>query len=54
MTERTQRQRVAIKKVGNRGSRVETLRNSPIVIRDLYSDTVEEPLRDNSKISIGT
>ena len=28
MTERTQRQRVAIKKVGRRGSRVETLSNS--------------------------
>ena len=54
MTERVQRQRVAIKKVGSRGSRVETLRNSPIVIRDPYSDAVKELLTDNSKISIGT
>ena len=54
MTERVQRQRVVIKKVGSRGSRVETLRNSPIVVRDPYSDTVKELLRDNSKISIGT
>ena len=54
MTERTQRQRVAIRKVESRGSRVEMLRNSPIVVRDPWSDAVEEPLRDNSKISIGT
>ena len=53
MTERTQKQRVAIRKVGSRGSRVETLRNSPIIIRDPCSDTIKEPLRDNSKISIG-
>ena len=46
MTERAQRQRVAIKKVGRRGSRVEMLRNSPIVIRDPCSDAVKEPLRD--------
>ena len=54
MTERTQRQRVVIKKVGSRGSRAETLKNSPVVIRDPSSDAVKEPLRDNSKISIGT
>ena len=49
MTQRTQKQRVAIKKVGNRGSRVEMLRNSPVAIRDPYSDAVKELLRDNSK-----
>ena len=54
MTERAQRQRVAIRKVGSRGFRVEMLRNSPIVIRDPCSDTVKELLRDNSKSSIGT
>ena len=43
----------AIKRVGRRGSRAETLSNSPIVIKDPYSDTVKELLRDNSKISIG-
>ena len=53
MTERTQKQRVVIRKVGSRGSRVEMLRNSPIVIKDPYSDAVKELLRDNSKISIG-
>ena len=53
MTDRVQRQRVAIRKVGSRGSRVEMLRNSPIVVRDPCSDAVKEPLRDNSKISIG-
>ena len=53
MTERVQRQRVAIKKVGSRGSRAETLSNSPVVIREPCSDAVKEPLRDNSKISIG-
>ena len=52
MTERAQRQRVAIRKVGSRGSRAEMLRNSPVVIRDPCSDTVKELLRDNSKISI--
>ena len=45
---------MAIKKVGSRGFRVEMLRNSPIVVRDPCSDTVKEPLRDNSKLSIGT
>ena len=54
MVKRTQRQRVAIKMVESRGSRAEMLSNSPIVIRDPWSDAVEEPLRDNSKISIGT
>ena len=54
MMQRTQKQRVAIKKVGSRGSRVEILRNSPVVVRDPYSDTVKEPLRDKSKISIRT
>ena len=49
MTERAQRQRVAIRKVGSRGSRAEMLSNSPIVVRDPWSDTVKEPLRDNSK-----
>ena len=46
MTERTQKQRVAIRKVGSRGSRVEMLRNSPIVVRDPCSDAVNELLRD--------
>ena len=46
MTERAQRHRVAIKKVGSRGSRVEMLSNSPVVIRDPWSDTVNKPLRD--------
>ena len=49
MTERAQRQRVAIRKVGKRGSRAEMLRNSPIVVRDPWSDAVKELLRDNSK-----
>ena len=49
MTDRAQRQRVAIRKVGSRGSRAETLKNSPVVIRDPWSDTVKKPLRDNSK-----
>ena len=52
MTQRTQKQRVVIKKVGSRGSRVEMLKNSPIIVRDPCSDTVKKPLRDNSKISI--
>ena len=34
MTKRMQRQRVVIKKVGSRGSRVEMLNNSLVVIRD--------------------
>ena len=46
MTERAQRQRVAIKKVGSRGSRAEMLNNSPIVVRDPWSDAVKKPLRD--------
>ena len=46
MTQRTQKQRVAIKKVGSRGSRVEMLKNSPIVVRDPCSDAVKELLRD--------
>ena len=53
ITERAQRQRVAIKKVESRGSRVETLSNSPVVFRDPCSGTVKEPLRDNSKLGIG-
>ena len=44
--QRTQRQRVVIRKVGNRGSRAEMLRNSPVVVRDPYPDAVKEPLRD--------
>ena len=54
MTERTQKQRVVVRKVGRRGSRVKMLRNSPIVVRDPCSDAVKESLRDNSKLSIGT
>ena len=54
MTERAQRQRVAIKKVGSRGSRAEMLRNSPVVVKDPCSGAVKEPLRDNSQISIRT
>ena len=46
MTKRVQRQRVAIKKVGRRGSRAETLSNSPIVVRDPWSDAVKKLLRD--------
>ena len=46
MTQRMQKQRVAIKKVGSRGSRVEMLKNSPIVIRDPCSDAIKKPLRD--------
>ena len=46
MTDRAQRQRVAIRKVENRGSRTEMLRNSPIVVRDPCSDAVKELLRD--------
>ena len=34
MARRIQKQRVAIKKVGNRGSRAETLSNSPVIVRD--------------------
>ena len=49
ITERTQRQRVVIKKVGSRGSRVEMLRNSLVVVRGPSSDAVKEPLKDNSK-----
>ena len=37
---------MAIKKVGSRGSRAETLNNSLIVVRDPWSDAVKEPLRD--------
>ena len=46
MVERTQRQRVAIKRVGSKGSSAETLNNSPVVVRDPGSDAVEKPLRD--------
>ena len=53
MVRRTQRQRVVIRRVGSRGSSVEMLNNSPVVIGDPGSDAVGEPLRDNSKISIG-
>ena len=35
MTKRTQKQRVAIKRVGSSESRAETLSNSPVVVRDL-------------------
>ena len=53
MIKRTPRQRVAIRKVGSRGFRVEMLSNSPVVIRDPCSDAVKKLLRDNSKLSIG-
>ena len=43
-----------IKRVGKRGSRAEMLSNSPRVGQVSKSDTVKEPLRDNSKISMGT
>ena len=46
MVRRTQRQRVAIKRVGRKGSRAEMLNNSPIVVRDPLSDAVKKPLRD--------
>ena len=46
MVRRAQRQRVAIRRVGSRGSSVEMLNNSPVVVRDPVSDAVEEPLRD--------
>ena len=49
MTERMQKQRVAIRKVGSRGSRAEMLSNSPVIVRDPCSDAVKELLRDNSK-----
>ena len=45
---------MVIKRVGSRVSRAEMLRNSPIVVRDPWSDAVKKLLRDNSKISIGT
>ena len=41
-----QRQRVVIRRVGSRGSSVEMLNNSPVVVRDPGSDTVKKPLRD--------
>ena len=46
MVRRTQRQRVAIKRVGRRGSRAEMLNNSPMVVRDPLSGAVKKPLRD--------
>ena len=46
MVKRAQRQRVVIKRVGSKGSSVEMLNNSPVVIRDPGSDAVEELLRD--------
>ena len=46
MTDRAQRQRAVIRKVGSRGSRAEMLKNSPIVVRDPCSDVVKKPLRD--------
>ena len=46
MVRRTQRQRVAIKRVGRRGSRAEMLNKSPMVVRDPLSDAVKKPLRD--------
>ena len=46
MTDKAQRQRVAIRKVGSRGSRAETSKNSPVVVRDPWSDVVKKPLRD--------
>ena len=52
-SERTQRQRVAIRRVWRRGSRAEMLNNSPIVSRVPESDTVNKLLRDNSKLVIG-
>ena len=53
MTKRIQRQRVVIKRVGSRGSRVEMLNNSPSVGQVSESDAVKELLRDNSKLDIG-
>ena len=49
MVRRAQRQRVAIKRVGSRGSSAEMLNNSPVVVRDPESGAVKKPLRDNSK-----
>ena len=49
MVKRAQRQRVAIRRVGSRGSSAEMLNNSPVIVRDPGSDAVEKPLRDNSK-----
>ena len=46
MVRRMQRQRVAIRRVGSRGSSAEMLNNSPVVVRDPGPDAVEEPLRD--------
>ena len=46
MTDKTQRQRVVIRKVGRRGSRVEMLKNSPVVVRGPWSDAVKKLLRD--------
>ena len=46
MVRRMQRQRVVIRRVGSRESSAEMLNNSPVVVRDPGSDTVEEPLRD--------
>ena len=46
MVRRMQRQGVAIKRVGKRGSSVEMLNNSPIVVGDPWSDAVKKPLRD--------
>ena len=52
-TKRTQRERAVSKRVGRRGSRMETLNNSPNINRVPGSDTVKEPLRENSKLDIG-
>ena len=48
-----QRERAVSKRVGRRGSRMETLNNSPNINRVPGSDTVKEPLRKNSKLDIG-
>ena len=50
MVRRMQRQRVAIRRVGSRGSSVEMLNNSPVVVREPGSDAVEELLRDTLRL----
>ena len=51
MVKRAQRQRVAIKRVGRRGSRAEMLNNSPIIVRDPLSDAVKKLLRDTLRLA---
>ena len=52
-TRRIQRDRAVNKRVEKSRSSVETLNNSPDVNRVPRSDTVKEPLRENSKLDIG-